>query len=425
MTVTMTRAGRPTTCAGGSATRSAAVGGDAALFLAGPRSAQRGSRQVRGHHVRDARRIAAIRPSTSTPGPATSPPRTATPIYMWSYTATGGALPASGADAVRRIRRHGDGDPPQLAARGRRRSSSPGRPASRRTASPTQPQFTNGVLTSLVDAAPKTNGTITYQFTAGAPGTYLYSSGTDVLKQKEMGLYGALIVRPVGRWRARQPRRRGADRRSPSTPRTEYLYVLERDRPGPALGRRAQQEVQLQHQQGALLLHQRAQHAGHARAQQRGVAAEPAVRRARATSTRPRRGRRTAGLIRYVNAGTSNYPFHPHGSSQRVIVRDGRPVTDGASQRRQLPEVPRRRRARPERSTRSRAGRRSTTPATTRSRPTSSCRRCRTRSSAAGTETWFSENPYLGRATGPDPRTAWPQNNQCGEYYHVAHSHAL
>ena len=41
-----------------------------------------------------------------------------------------------------------------------------------------------------------------------------------------------------------------------------------------------------------------------------------------------------------------------------------------------------------------------------------------------GTETWFSENPYLGGAGGPLPN-GMVQNNQCGEYYHVAHSHAL
>jgi hypothetical protein len=41
-----------------------------------------------------------------------------------------------------------------------------------------------------------------------------------------------------------------------------------------------------------------------------------------------------------------------------------------------------------------------------------------------GTETWFSEDPYLGGAPGELPPGV-VQNNQCGEYYHVAHSHAL
>jgi hypothetical protein len=41
-----------------------------------------------------------------------------------------------------------------------------------------------------------------------------------------------------------------------------------------------------------------------------------------------------------------------------------------------------------------------------------------------GTETWFSENPYLGGTANPIPNNM-VQNNQCGEFYHVAHSHAL
>lgn len=51
-----------------------------------------------------------------------------------------------------------------------------------------------GALT--IEALP--GGTVTYRFTAGRPGTYLYSSGTDQALQIEMGLFGALIVRPEG-----------------------------------------------------------------------------------------------------------------------------------------------------------------------------------------------------------------------------------
>lgn len=44
------------------------------------------------------------------------------------------------------------------------------------------------------EAAPA--GTVTYTFTANEAGTYMYQSGTAVEKQIEMGLVGALIVRP-------------------------------------------------------------------------------------------------------------------------------------------------------------------------------------------------------------------------------------
>ena len=50
-----------------------------------------------------------------------------------------------------------------------------------------------GLLTN--DAAP--GGTVTYTFTAGQPGTYTYYSGTQPELQVEMGLVGALIIRPL------------------------------------------------------------------------------------------------------------------------------------------------------------------------------------------------------------------------------------
>lgn len=41
-------------------------------------------------------------------------------------------------------------------------------------------------------------GSVRYQFVASQPGTYLYHSGTDTALQVEMGLTGALIIRPSG-----------------------------------------------------------------------------------------------------------------------------------------------------------------------------------------------------------------------------------
>ena len=58
-----------------------------------------------------------------------------------------------------------------------------------------------GVLTQEASApvAPATvGGTVTYTFTASQPGTYLYHSGTRPDLQVEMGLVGAIIVRPAG-----------------------------------------------------------------------------------------------------------------------------------------------------------------------------------------------------------------------------------
>jgi hypothetical protein len=52
-----------------------------------------------------------------------------------------------------------------------------------------------GLLTR--EAGPSGMGTVTYTFTASNPGTYMYQSGTQSDLQVEMGLFGALIVRPA------------------------------------------------------------------------------------------------------------------------------------------------------------------------------------------------------------------------------------
>lgn len=54
---------------------------------------------------------------------------------------------------------------------------------------------TPGLLTAEADPS---GGTVSYSFTAAQPGTYMYHSGTSPELQIEMGLVGALIVRPTG-----------------------------------------------------------------------------------------------------------------------------------------------------------------------------------------------------------------------------------
>jgi FtsP/CotA-like multicopper oxidase with cupredoxin domain len=55
-----------------------------------------------------------------------------------------------------------------------------------------------GAAGLLTREAPAGGGTVTYTFTATNPGTYLYQSGTSPELQIEMGIVGALIVRPAG-----------------------------------------------------------------------------------------------------------------------------------------------------------------------------------------------------------------------------------
>lgn len=53
-----------------------------------------------------------------------------------------------------------------------------------------------GIITR--EALPDGTSTVTYTFIADEPGTYLYSSGSRPELQVEMGLYGAIIIRPAG-----------------------------------------------------------------------------------------------------------------------------------------------------------------------------------------------------------------------------------
>jgi len=56
----------------------------------------------------------------------------------------------------------------------------------------------SGINSGLLTEEAPPGGTVTYTFTASQPGTYIYHSGTNMDKQVEMGLVGALIVRPTG-----------------------------------------------------------------------------------------------------------------------------------------------------------------------------------------------------------------------------------
>jgi len=57
---------------------------------------------------------------------------------------------------------------------------------------------TGGSAGLLTAEAATGGGTVSYEFNATHPGTYLYHSGTSTELQVEMGLVGAIIVRPAG-----------------------------------------------------------------------------------------------------------------------------------------------------------------------------------------------------------------------------------
>jgi len=170
----------------------------------------------------------------------------------------------------------------------------------------------SGLLAS--EAAPG-GGTVSYSFTAGGPGTYLYESGTNIHKQVQMGLVGSLVVRPA----------LGANYayNDPTTefdPDREYLLLFQEIDP-------------LLHQavEFGLPYNVTTRHDHYWTINGRGAVdtlldnnvfwmpSQPysSLVRIEAGATLP-------ALIRYLNAGTVNHPFHPHGNTMQVVGRDGR-----------------------------------------------------------------------------------------------------
>jgi FtsP/CotA-like multicopper oxidase with cupredoxin domain len=177
-----------------------------------------------------------------------------------------------------------------------------------------------GAADGLLTREAATGGDVSYTFTASQPGTYLYESGTAPSKQVQMGLSGALIVRPA--MGANFAYNTATTRFEPSR---EYLLLLSeidpalhhavetgatydfnamRNRYFPINGREFPDTLQ---DNGTGLLPNQPYGAL--------VRLQPNT----PASNQP-------ALIRMVNAGTLNHPFHPHGNHTREIAQDGRLV---------------------------------------------------------------------------------------------------
>jgi len=193
---------------------------------------------------------------------------------------------------------------------------------------PARPQLNgSGVMTSLTNTASANGGTVTYSFVATAPGTYLYESGTNPEKQVRMGLFGALIVRPAV----------GADHAynrpdSQFTPSEEFMVLLSEIDP-------------FQHQavEQGLSFNMNNYHPRYWLINGRGFPDSIADNYASWLPTQPYGSLASVlpydatshpypGLARYLNVGTEDFPFHPHGNNGLVIGRDGRPLESPTGQ---------------------------------------------------------------------------------------------
>ncbi len=203
---------------------------------------------------------------------------------------------------------------------------------------PAQPVFDGGSLTSLVPTAAAGGGSVTYSFVASRPGTFLYESGTDPGKQVQMGLYGALIVRPAGHPDAGYVDSLG-NPVGQFLPSTEYVMLLSEIDPG------LHQAIEFGQAYDVTQLHPR-YWLVNGRSFPDTIApnnapwlpAQPysALVHVPVTDTSPAGiaagGDHPPAMVRYLDAGSRNHPFHPHGQNGRVIARDATPLLGAANQ---------------------------------------------------------------------------------------------
>ncbi len=291
----------------------------------------------------------------------------------------------------------------------------PGQQGVRANGSPAQPVFAGGTLTSMVQAA-ATGKQVTYTFTAGSPGTYLYESGTDVDKQVQMGLYGALVVRPAENAGQLNNRHDSA-----FNPDKDYVFLLSEIAPDVHLAvERGKPVDPSSYRARYFMINGRSMPDTLAPNFASWLPTQPYsalvhIRPYDAT-TNP-----LPAAIRYLNAGSINYPFHPHGSDERVVNRDGRvlegPNTEDLAYKKYLLDVG------PGQTLDVLMDWRDVDEWDPATNPIPTQIPVITDQDLVGPDTWFSESGYLGVKN--DLPTNITSNNECGEYYHIAHSHAL
>ncbi|MFZ5998023.1 MAG: multicopper oxidase domain-containing protein [Nitrospirota bacterium] len=174
-----------------------------------------------------------------------------------------------------------------------------------------------GGAAGLITQEALPGSSVTYTFKAEKPGTYIYYSGTQPDLQIEMGLVGAIIVRPTG---YNETTNRIAYNHANSTYDHEYLFLLSEIDP-----------VTHQHvEQGRMDLVDTSKF-WPVYWLYNGRAAPDVMLEANAPwlPTQPYNcvpmahpGERV--LARIVSAGRDMHPFHTHGNHHTVIARDGR-----------------------------------------------------------------------------------------------------
>jgi len=246
-------------------------------------------------------------------------------MYMWSYALSGGIFQHPGP-----ILCVNEGDTVTIVLQNqianymgnpvRTSLIFPGQENVLANGSPVQADPANNSLTNSIAPA----GSVTYSFVASRPGTFIYESGTDIKLQIPMGLFGALIVRPT----------LGADHvynrvDSQFTPGEEFLALLSEVDPYQHQAVESNRFFNLNNYRARYWL-----------INGRGFPDSIADNNATWLPNQPygalaRIYPYNAGshpypaVERFINVGTEEYPFHPHGNNGMLIGRDGYPLEDG------------------------------------------------------------------------------------------------
>jgi len=172
----------------------------------------------------------------------------------------------------------------------------------------------DGLLTKEADP---NGGTAHYTFTATHPGTYLYYSGTNPALQVEMGLVGALIVRPQD---YHPVTKKWAYNHSDSQYDYEYLFLLtEMD---PVVHEMAQcgkwSQIDLTTYWPVLWF------INGRNAPDTLMPSNFPLLPTQPYNCLPRMHPGDRILLRFVGGGRDLHPFHPHGNNFLQIARDGR-----------------------------------------------------------------------------------------------------
>lgn len=265
-------------------------------------------------------------------------------VYMWSYAVTGESFQYPGP-----VLCVNEGDTVTITLHNNlpyNLSTSlifPGQENVQADGAASQPEFDgSGNLTSLAKSA-TSGGSVTYSFEATRPGTFIYESGTDTKTQVPMGLASVLIVRPAlgANYLDNRPNSR-------FTPEEEFMAFLSEVDPyqhsaweqgyGPGNNFNVNN-----YRARYWLINGRGFPDDMADNYASWLPYQPYGALARihpfdtnqylSDNVTPNPAYHPYPAVeRFVNVGTEEYPFHPHGQNGLVIDRDGFPLAGPGGQ---------------------------------------------------------------------------------------------